>query len=280
MKHFQVRFWGVRGSIATPGPATAGVGGNTSCVEVRCGDELLVLDAGTGLRGLGDELMKRGERRAHVLLSHLHWDHVQGLPFFTPLYVPGSELTLHGPDFGPGGLEGALRRQMSAPGFPVELGDVGARLTLRELRHRSRFQLGDVTLSAARLNHPGGVLGYRIDFGGRSLAYATDTEHLAELDPALLELAEDVDLLIYDAQYSPEEYASKRGWGHSTFEVAAALAKRAGARQLALFHHDPRRDDAGVSELEERARTLFASSFAAREGMVCELDGRGGSLAA
>lgn len=280
MTQFSVRFWGVRGSIASPGAATAEVGGNTSCVEVRCGEELFVLDAGTGLRGLGDELMRRGEQRAELLLSHLHWDHIQGLPFFVPLYVGGTELGLSGPGFGEGGLEGALRRQMSAPGFPVELGNVGARLRTQELEHGSRFQKGDVTVTAAELNHPGGVLGYRLDFAGRSVVYATDTEHFQHVDPALAELSQGADLLIYDAQYTPEEYPSKVGWGHSTFEAACALAKEAGVKRLALFHHDPRHGDAAVAAIEQRAQACFGDVFAAREGLELDVVGGGAARAA
>jgi phosphoribosyl 1,2-cyclic phosphodiesterase len=275
MTDFTLRFWGVRGSIATPGPDTAGVGGNTSCIEVRCGEQLFILDAGTGLRGLGDELMRRGEQRAELLLSHLHWDHIQGLPFFVPLYVPGVELVLHGPSWGRGGLQGALRRQMSAPGFPVEFADIGARVELAELRHHSRFQRGDVTITAARLNHPGGVLGYRIEYGGKALVYATDTEHYDCVDPALRELCRGADLLVYDAQYTPEEYPTKVGWGHSTFQAGIELARAAGASRLALFHHDPRRNDAAVAAIEERARARFEGVVAAREGMCFDV-GRGG----
>lgn len=280
MTTFKVRFWGVRGSIAAPGPATAEVGGNTSCVEVRIGEQLFVLDAGTGLRGLGDELMQRGETRAELLLSHLHWDHIQGLPFFVPLYVPGTELTLHGPSFGDGGLQGALRRQMSSPGFPVELTDVAARLSLNELAHRSRTRRGDVTISAAKLNHPGGVLGYRLDYAGRSVVYATDTEHFECIDPVLAELARGADVLIYDAQYTPQEYPGKAGWGHSTFEAAAKLAQHADVKRLCLFHHDPRRNDAGVAELEARAQRLFPETVAAREGMAIDVFGGGVARAA
>ncbi len=280
MTEFAVRFWGVRGSIAAPGPATADVGGNTSAVEVRCGEQVLVLDAGTGLRALGDDFMRRGVRRVDLLLSHLHWDHIQGLPFFLPLYVPGTELSIYGPAWGSGGLAGALGRQMAAPGFPVEFDDVGAKLRLSEVRHRSRLGLGEVRVTTAKLNHPGGVLGYRVEFGGRTLVYATDTEHFECIDPVLRELAEGADLLVYDAQYTAEEYPSKVGWGHSTFEAACQLAKAARVKQLALFHHDPRRDDASVSQIEARARLLFPNTTAAREGMTFELVSGGVARAA
>jgi phosphoribosyl 1,2-cyclic phosphodiesterase len=239
-----------------------------------------VLDAGTGLRGLGDELLRRGDTHAEVMLSHLHWDHIQGLPFFVPLYVPGTELVLHGPAWGEGGLQGAVRRQMSAPGFPVELEDVGARLGFRELRHGSSFRRGEATITTAKLNHPGGVLGFRVEYRGRCVVYATDTEHFECVDPALRQLALGADLLIYDAQYTPEEYPAKVGWGHSTFEAACQLAKEAGVKRLALFHHDPRRTDSAVGVIEERARQRFGDVFAAREGLLLDVAGGGVERAA
>ncbi|MGC4025357.1 MAG: MBL fold metallo-hydrolase [Mesorhizobium sp.] len=169
---------------------------------------------------------------------------------------------------------------MAAPGFPVEFGNVSSRVELRELTHGSQFRSGDVTITSALLNHPGGVLGYRIEFGGRTLVYATDTEHSDVIDPALRDLASGADLLIYDAQYTPEEYPSKVGWGHSTFEAACALARVAGVKRLALFHHDPRRDDEGVFLVEHRAQALFAGAIAAREGMSFELHSGGIARAA
>ena len=272
----EIRFWGVRGSIASPGPETALVGGNTSCVEVRCGDEHIVLDAGTGLRTLGNELMKsRAPLKTTLLLSHFHWDHIQGLPFFVPAYLATTKLTVVGSSDGRHTLRDKLSRQMTEPHFPVQLDDLSAELAYREVRPAQVFEIGDVRVKVARLNHPGGVYAYRLEHQGRSLVYATDTEHYACTDPTLLALARGADMLVYDAQYTPEEYrgevggcASKVGWGHSTYVAGAELAQAAGIGRLVLFHHDPQRSDAAVIAIEEAARALFADTIAAREGMV------------
>ncbi len=268
----RIKFWGVRGSIASPGPDTAGVGGNTSCIEVRCGATRIILDAGTGIRRLGDALLGQGPVEATVLLSHLHWDHIQGLPFFVPAYLPSTRLEVVGSAGGVSSLGAVLAAQMTAPVFPVRLDELGADLRLREVRSGDTFTVGETRVRAARLNHPGGVLAYRIEHEGRSVVYATDTEHYACVDPALRALAEGADVLIYDSQYTPEEYRgdtgrSRVGWGHSTYVAGAELAKAAGVGQYVLFHHDPQRSDAGVDDLERRARELFAPSLAAREGM-------------
>ncbi len=268
-----ITFYGVRGSIASPGTRTAAVGGNTSTVEVVCGNERIVLDAGTGLRDLGQRLLAAGEsRNLTLLLSHYHWDHIQGLPFFTPLYVPGTELTIVGQKSGIYGVREALEHQMTAPVFPVGLSDVAARITTREVRPRDSFEAGEVRVRVAKGNHPGGVLAYRLDFGDTSLVYATDTEHYACVDPELRALCEGASVLIYDAQYTVDEYRgakgpSKVGWGHSTNVAAAELARASGVGTLALFHHDPTRDDAGVLQVEADTKALFPSTFAAREGM-------------
>jgi len=266
----QIEFWGVRGSIASPGPDTAAVGGNTSCVALRCGSTNIILDAGTGLRGLGDSRL--GELRglpfeATVLLSHFHWDHIQGLPFFVPAYLPSTKLTILGATNGVMSLEETLSHQMTAPVFPVRLDELRAELTLRDIRAGLPFAVGEATVRAVKLNHPGGVHAYRIDHGGRSVVYATDTEHYECMDPGLLSLAEGADVLIYDSQYTPEEYPAKVGWGHSTYAAGVDVAKKAGVGELVLFHHDPRRNDAAVAQIEERARALFPRSVAAREGM-------------
>jgi phosphoribosyl 1,2-cyclic phosphodiesterase len=279
----KIEFFGVRGSIASPGPETARVGGNTSSVLVTCGTTKLLLDAGTGLRGLGDRLLAEAAGagvEATLLLSHVHWDHIQGLPFFAPLYVPNSRLTIVG---APGDvpLRDTLVRQMSAPVFPVRLDDTRAALDTRALRLGEPLALdgGAIVVRAAKLNHPGGVFAYRIEYGGRSLVYATDTEHYACVDPELRRLADGADILVYDAQYTPEEYGgevgpSKVGWGHSTYADGVAAARAAGVGQLVLFHHDPRRTDDGVFAIEARARAVFPSCVAACEGMILDLGAR------
>jgi phosphoribosyl 1,2-cyclic phosphodiesterase len=254
-------------------------------VEVVAGDTRIALDAGTGLRRMGGELMARGKPvEMTVLLSHVHWDHIQGLPFFGPLYAPGTKLRIAG-GAPATPLRESLRRQMSAPNFPVDWNDLPSTIEAVEMRDGARMQVGPAEVRVARANHPDAVLAYRIDHGGRSVVYATDTEHYACVDPRLVSLARDADVLIYDAQYLPEEYAgaqgpSRVGWGHSTYEAGAALAKAAGVGRLVLFHHDPTRTDAGVQAIEERAREAFEDVVAAREGMTLLLGGSERILAA
>jgi phosphoribosyl 1,2-cyclic phosphodiesterase len=262
-----VRFLGVRGSIATPG-AELSAGGNTACLEVCAGDTRIILDAGTGLRALGNERMAGGPRHSTILLSHLHWDHVCGLPFFTPVYVPGHRVEIA---TGPNGvlpLEDAIRAMFRAPFFPVDFADLGGQVTTRELRSNERFTIGDIEITMARLNHPDPVYGYRLEHDGHSIVYATDTEHFACVDPTLKKLAAGADILIYDSQYTPEEYPSKVGWGHSTWQAGAELARAAGVPQLVLFHHDPGRTDAQLAALEAIARAELPGTVAAREGMI------------
>lgn len=274
----KIRFWGVRGSIASPGQDTAEVGGNTSCVELVCGESRIVLDAGTGLRSLGNHLLTSGVAgpgrdplSLTLLLSHYHWDHIQGLPFFVPVYMRDTSLTIVGGQNGVMSVRETLERQMSAPNFPVRFDEVGARIGTREVKLGEAFDVGEATVRVGKGNHPGGVVAYRIEHEGKSVVYATDTEHFACVDPALKTLCEGASVLIYDAQYSPDEYKGKVGWGHSTYVAGADLARAAGVETLVLFHHDPMRSDAGVAELETHARGLFRSTVAAREGREIDL---------
>lgn len=267
-----IRFWGVRGSIASPGSHTVKTGGNTPCVEVRCGETLLILDAGTGIRPLGDRMLREGSRECTILSSHLHWDHIQGLPFFLPAWLPGHRVTLVGRP----GLRDALETQMTPPCFPVRIADMKAELSFAELASGEGIEIGGARVRAMALNHPGGVYGYRIEHEGASVVYATDTEHYACPDPHLVELARGADVLIYDAMYTPDEYVgrvgpTKVGWGHSTWEAGVAVAEAAGVERLVLFHHDPQRTDAEVDELERRAALARPGTIAAREGESIEL---------
>jgi phosphoribosyl 1,2-cyclic phosphodiesterase len=262
----EIRFWGVRGSIAVSGAGYTRAGGNTSCVEVRAAGERLVLDGGTGLRALGF-----GPVRATVLFSHVHWDHIQGVPFFAPAFHPGSELLLVGATRDGLDVRDALARQMHAPTFPVGLDALRARITWRRAAAGEPFEVGPFRVSPIDLEHPNGVFAYRIEAGGRALVYATDTEHGGRIDPRLVRLAAGADLLVHDAQYTPEEYPSRRGWGHSTWVEAAEAAREAQVGRLALFHHDPRRDDDALAVIEDRARGVFPGAFAAREGAAVAL---------
>ena len=262
-----VRFLGVRGSIATPGEDRK-AGGNTACLEVCAGDTRIILDAGTGLRVLGNERMASGPRHSTILLSHLHWDHVCGLPFFTPIYVPGHRVEIASGPNGVMGLDAAIRSVFKAPFFPVDYSDLAGQITTRELAANDKFTIGDITITMAKLNHPDPVYGFRLEHGGQSIVYATDTEHFACVDPTLKKLAAGTDILIYDSQYTPEEYPAKVGWGHSTWQAGAELARAAGVPQLVLFHHDPGRTDAQLAAIEAQARANLPGTVAAREGMI------------
>lgn len=278
----RITFWGVRGSIPTPGPGTVEIGGNTSCVEVRAGKALIILDGGTGLRLLGQKLLKEMPFTAHVFFSHVHWDHIQGFPFFAPAFVGGNTIHLYGGNNVSRTLEETLAGQMDYPSFPVQLSQMASTMKFQDLVEGEELEIdagdGKLRVTNARGNHPNGVWAYRLEYGGKSMVYATDTEHYAVVDPKLSALAKNTDLLIYDSQYTPEEYAgtagtggSKVGWGHSTIEEAAKLAKACGAKKLVLFHHDPLQSDAAVKEKERRTREWFPNSVAAYEGLQIEL---------
>jgi len=273
----RVRFWGVRGSIPTPGPSTVAVGGNTSCVEMQAGGHTLIFDAGTGLRLLGDSIAKRMPTTVHLFFSHVHWDHIQGFPFFAPAFVKGNTIMMYGGANVCGTVETALAGQMETPNFPVHLRELPAGLHFNDLHEGEVVELeGGVRISNAQGNHPGGVYAYRVEHGGRSVVYATDTEHGAAPDPRLVALCKNADVVIYDTMYTPEEYEGKNGipkigWGHSHFVAGVELMKASGAHRYILFHHDPSQDDAAVREKERRTRELFPNSECAYEGMVIEL---------
>jgi phosphoribosyl 1,2-cyclic phosphodiesterase len=278
----RVTIWGCRGSVATPGAETVEYGGNTSCVEVSlAGGTVLVLDAGTGIRELGIELFERGTRKLNVLLTHLHLDHLEGLRFFGPLFDEGVALDIWGPPSTVMSLEERVRRSFSPPLFPIDLRDLPARVRFRDVP-REPWTLGEATLAADLVLHPGPTVGFRIETPEASFAYLPDHEPaLAGIAGRPIEwisggaIAQQVDLLVHDAQYSEDEYHGKVGWGHSSMEDAVAFKRAVGARRLVLFHHDPLHTDDSLAALEERTKTLFGSNgeqpTLAREGMVFEL---------
>ncbi|MDQ3035079.1 MAG: MBL fold metallo-hydrolase [Myxococcota bacterium] len=275
---FRVRFWGVRGSIPVPGPDTVEFGGNTSCVEVRCGDARIIFDGGTGLRLLGNSWAKEMPLTAHLFFSHVHWDHIQGFPFFAPAFVPGNVIHMYGAANVTGTVETALAGQMETPNFPVHLTALPAKLHFHDLHEGEVAEIaGGVRVTNAAGNHPGGVYAYRVDYQGRSVVYATDTEHYSIPDPKLVALAKNADVLIYDTMYTPEEYAGttsgvpKTGWGHSHVDAGVDLVQAAGVRRYVLFHHDPAQSDAMVREKEQRARARFPDSLCAYEGLSLDL---------
>ncbi|HEV8016197.1 MAG TPA: MBL fold metallo-hydrolase [Stellaceae bacterium] len=272
---FSVRFWGVRGSVACPGSATVRYGGNTSCVEVRCGDALVIFDTGTGIRALGEALVARGDPvDADIFYSHCHIDHICGLPFFAPCARAGDRLRLWAGHLLPAsGLAAALRQQFSYPLFPIEPSALGATLEFRDFRGGEILTPRPaLRMSTGPLNHPGGATGYRLEFAGRAVAFITDTEHVpGRVDPEVLKLVAGVDLMIYDATYTDDELAAHAGWGHSTWQEALRIADAARAKRVALFHHAPEHDDAFLDEVAKAVAERSAESFVAREGLTVAL---------
>ncbi|WP_412070526.1 MBL fold metallo-hydrolase [Rubrivirga sp. IMCC43871] len=270
-----VRFWGVRGSIPTPDLGNLGVGGNTSCVEVVAHDGTrLILDAGTGVRALGFALAAEAAGAAgevHVALSHFHWDHLQGLPFFAPLYTPGQTVRFYAAT-ADDRLDALLRGQMVSPYFPVPFVDLAAITETVRVVDGEPFTVGPMTVRPFPVFHPQGAHGFRIECDGAVVVYATDYEHGSPShDEGLREVARGADVLISDAQYTPEEYALRQGWGHTTWQHAADLAADAGVRRLFLFHHDPSHDDAALGRIRELARRRFPGTELATEGLEVEV---------
>ncbi len=265
----QIRFWGVRGSVPTPEEDHLVHGGNTPCVEMRTSsNEVVVIDGGTGIRPLGealDEEIGGGGVTVHVLLSHFHWDHLQGIPYFAPLFDERSEIVFYA-DASSARIEAALDGQMQAPFFPIGLDQTAARRRFVSLPAEG-MEVGGAHVTPVSLTHPQGASGFRIDDGDASLLYASDHEHGdAIVDDAILEAATGADLMIYDAQYTPEEYATRVGWGHSTWESGVELAGAAQATRLLLFHHDPAHDDDALAAIESQAKQSLADTAMAREG--------------
>lgn len=272
MTDISVRFWGVRGGVPCPGSDTVRYGGNTACVEVRCGNHLIIFDAGTGLRGLGNALAgSEAGVMADIFLSHCHIDHIAGLPFFAPGHMPGSHIRLWAGNLMPARrLEDVARVLMSDPFFPSGTAVFKATLECRDFDSGDVLQPHpDLTLRTAPLRHPGGATGYRVEHGDRAIAYVTDTEHQpGQFDTHVLDLARGADLLIYDCNYTDEEFATRAGWGHSTWQEGVRIAEAARASQLAIFHHDPDHDDRFLDGVKAQAAARHSGALVAAEGVV------------
>ncbi len=288
----KVRFWGVRGSYPTPGAETVKYGGNTASVEVQAGNRTMILDAGTGVIPLGHELA-RTKRAGEILLllSHLHHDHTQGFPFFVPAYMPNAKLHIYGPDGTHESMKNVLERNQSSETFPLGLRDMASSKDIQAVRESQVIVWDEagvrVAESASGLSdeavvirihksyaHPGGVFIYRITWHGKSVVYATDTEGYVGTDKRLVKFAKDADVLIHDAQYLDEHYwgqlegfPATQGFGHSTVTMACEVALASEAGQLILFHHDPSYTDDMIAGMENTAKSLFAESTAAYEGL-------------
>jgi phosphoribosyl 1,2-cyclic phosphodiesterase len=295
-----VRLWGVRGSIPCPGPSTVQYGGNTACLELRFGEEerLVIIDAGSGIRQLGDHLMKndlpKGPIRTKIFLSHTHWDHIMGFPFFTPIFIPGSELEIYGPvTYEDEGLDRIIGDQLRYRYFPVKHSELAAKISYHPMKERS-MDLGEgLWVTTKYLNHPILCLGYRFEYKGKVFCTAYDTEPFRNVFPEdpedpdydqaaaeegslaakeenekILRFFQGADLLIHDSQYTLEEYENgKQGWGHSTFEYAINAAHKAGVKKLLLFHHDPNRSDSQLEALVDEYR----AQISAKSGLVIEI---------
>jgi phosphoribosyl 1,2-cyclic phosphodiesterase len=268
---FSVKIWGARGSIPCPGKDYLKYGGNTPCIEIRCGKHVLVFDSGTGVRELGRALAAEGVSDVDLFLSHTHIDHVSGLPFFCFAFSGGNALRIWAghlmPDYT---VEGVLRSLMNAPLFPVPIDIFKARLSFRD------FIAGDaldpkpgVRIRTALLNHPNRATGYRVEYGGRSICYVTDTEHVpGRPDRNVLDLIHGADIVIYDAMFDDAEHAQHIGWGHSSWEECLRLCKAAGVKTPVLFHHLPGRTDAELDRVAAAANVIFPGVLIACEGLV------------
>jgi CheY-like chemotaxis protein/phosphoribosyl 1,2-cyclic phosphodiesterase len=291
----RVRLWGTRGSVAKPGSKTLRYGGNTSCVEVRADDgTLVILDCGTGIHDLGGELAKQDEGHVgHLLIGHTHWDHIQGFPFFDPLFAAGNRWGIYAPGQRRRQIESILSDQMAYEYSPIDIGALKARVRFHDLREGS-LDVGGIRVTTQYLNHPALAIGYRLEADGATLVYATDHEpyslHPLGAPPGIpplhredqrhVRFLEGADLVIHDAQYTIEEFPEKSGWGHTPVERAVDYAVLAGAKRLALFHHDPRRDDAALDRIEALGRERVHGCagapevFVAAEGRSLELTGK------
>jgi phosphoribosyl 1,2-cyclic phosphodiesterase len=267
----RVKFWGVRGSTPTPQAGNLRYGGNTSCVEVRFGDSLYIFDCGTGFRSLGQHLENEANGKpisAHIFVSHFHWDHIQGIPFFRPLYENVQNQFAFHSSRRTRSLQRVMEEQMASPYFPVNTSEMKAARNFYDIEE-GQTSLDDATMRALWLNHPQGCMGFRLETKDGTLVYATDNEPGDEVfDKNVRKLAEGADVLIYDSQYLPEEYeARRRGWGHSHWREAVNIVMQSGAKELVLFHHDPDHDDTMIDKVVQDARNYYPRVRAAAEGM-------------
>ncbi len=269
---FHVRFWGVRGSIACGGPETARYGGNTSTLEIRCGSRSLVFDAGTGLRQLGHKLMPEGPLDVDIFLTHTHYDHVCGLPFFVPFFDKRNVVRIHAGHLGGahGAIHQVLCQLMMSPLFPVPPSIFPAKLDYLDFECGATLEPHDgITIRTCRLSHPDQATGYRVEFGGRAICYVTDTEHKpGGLDPNILALIAGADIMIYDSMFSDEEHKTRVGWGHSTWNEGMRLCDAAGVKTFVAFHHDPDHDDDFMDKVAAEIAATRPGSVVAREGMI------------
>jgi phosphoribosyl 1,2-cyclic phosphodiesterase len=304
MKPIRIKFWGVRGSIPSPGPKTVYYGGNTPCVQlIFPGKPLFILDAGSGIRELGKSIAASGESvKGYIFISHFHWDHIQGLPFFKPAFAPGNKFVIYGCDEPNLNLNEIISMQMNPTFFPLAIEDMKAKVEFKAVTEQI-FEVEGITVETKFLNHPGYALGYRFSYGGKSIVYISDNEPFAEASNGnskntkkiqniahlfevyvedktdeLIKFISNSDLLIHDTQYFPEEYLEKKNWGHSPFDYTVKIATKAGVKNLVLFHHDPDHDDNTINTIVKNSRKILQQQDSditcegAREGTMIELN--------
>lgn len=274
LRDFVVKFWGVRGSVPTPGKDTVKYGGNTSCIEMQVGGKRLIFDGGTGIRELGKEMMQEMPVEAYLFFTHYHWDHIQGFPLFTPAFSKGNCFHIYGaiPPEGESMKQHFIDRVLHY-NSPIPLKGMQADLQFYELEHGQKMMLHDIEIETGSLNHPNTAMGYRVTWNGRSAVYCSDTEHFSDrLDENVVHLARGADVLIYDAMYTDDEYLSSKspkvGWGHSTWQEAIKVAKAAGVKRVVIFHHEPAHSDDFLDRIGEKAKAVFPMAVMAIEGLV------------
>ena len=277
---FEIQFWGVRGSIPAPGKDTARYGGNTSCVEMRIAGKRLIFDGGTGLHVLGNTMLQQQPIEAYLFFTHYHWDHIQGVPLFAPVFMSGNCFHIYGAvpkDWG--STKQHFQDRILHPNSPVPLDALPAHLKFHELEPGDVVKLDDITIETGHLNHPNSAMGYRISHQNYTVVYCTDTEHFTDrLDEDVLHLSRHADVLIYDAMYTDEEYynpkSPKVGWGHSTWQAAVNVSQKAGVKKIVIFHHEPNHSDDFLDQVAQDVKAVFPNSVLAKEGMVLDVTQR------
>ena len=271
----EINFWGVRGSIPTPGKKFSKYGGNTSCVEIRVGDETIIFDMGSGIKNLGDKLIKRRKKNFNIFVSHFHYDHTCGLPFFKPAYNSDFTFTINaGIMTSRDKVLEVLNRQISSPSFPITLNDFKAEISFNDFKIGEDLYLNDkkIIIKTINLNHPDGAVGYRVEYENKSVCYITDHEHVVnKKDSFLVNFLNNSNALIYDSTYQDEEFKNYIGWGHSTWQQGARIAKEANIENFFIFHHNPDNDDNIMEKIEINSKKIYNKCYVAKEGMKVSL---------
>ena len=265
----EIKFWGVRGSIPTPGDSFVKFGGNTSCVELHVNDQIIIFDMGSGLMNLGNQLLKKNIKKFDILVSHFHYDHTCGLPFFSPAYNKGCEFSIRA------GIEKTrsktlevLKKQISSPSFPITVDKFLAKIKFYDFEIGKDFYINNIKIKTTSLNHPDGAVGYRVENNEKSICYITDHEHdIKNKNKNLLDFLSDADVLIYDSTYDDNNFKSFIGWGHSTWQEATRLAKQCNIKKLFIFHHNPDNDDKKMEQIENICKKMDNNFIVAKEGM-------------